>query len=155
MVLKMISLQEINEDNWLTAARLSVDERQQRFLDKPLGIIARGYVYRKCNARVYAIAKDTEIIGITLVKDLDEDPACYDLQQFMIDSRFQKRGYGTEALKLILSEFGRERKYDCIEVCVDKENIPALHMYRNAGFTDTGYIDENAPECVNLRYRFG
>lgn len=151
----MIHLQEINEDNWLTVARLSVDEKQQNFLDRPIGIIARGYVYRACNARVYAIADDAEIVGVALVRDLDEEPACYDLQQFMIDRHFQNRGYGTEAVRLILTQLSKERKYKCVEVCVNKADTPALHMYQKVGFADTGYIDDTMPECLNLRYQFG
>ena len=45
------------------------------------------------------------------MKDMDEEPACYDLQQFMIDQHFQNKGYGTEALGLILSALSKERKY--------------------------------------------
>lgn len=43
-----------------------------------------------------------KIVGVALVRDLDEEPACYDLQQFMIDQHYQNKGYGAEALKLIL-----------------------------------------------------
>lgn len=89
------------------------------------------------------------------MRDLDEEPACYDLQQFMIDRRFQKRGYETAAVRAILTQLSKERKFECVEVCVNKANIPALHMYQKVGFADTGYIDDSMPECLNLRYRFG
>ena len=84
---------------------------------------------------------------------MDEEPACYDLQQFMIDSRYQGKGIGTSALRLILSELEAERKYDCVEVCVNKDDGAALRMYEKAGFEDTGYIDPDAPDCLNLMYR--
>jgi len=148
----MIRLEPITEDNWLAVARLSVTEEQQKFLDRPLGIIARGYVYRDCNARVLAICTEQEVVGVALVKDMDEEPACYDLQQFMIDQRFQNNGYGTEALRLLLAMLKAERKYDCVEVCVNKADLSALHVYEKVGFVDTGYIDEDLPECVNWMY---
>ena len=88
------------------------------------------------------------------MKDLDDEPACYDLQQFMIDARYQGRGFGTAALQMILAELEAERKYDCVEVCVDREDSPALRLYEKAGFKDTGYIDESCPHCLNLTYRF-
>lgn len=91
----MIQLFDINEQNWQEVASLSVTKDQQRFLDKPIGILARGYVYRSCNARVYGISDGKQAIGAALVKNLDEEPACYDLQQFMIDRRFQNKGYGS------------------------------------------------------------
>ena len=150
----MVNLVEINEENWLDYAGLAVDDSQKHFLASNIGIIARGYVYRACRARVIGIAADGTAVGLALVRDLDEEPACYDLQQFMIDRRFQGRGYGLEALRLILAELEKEHKYDCVEVCVKKDDAQALHVYGKAGFADTGYTDPDAPDSLNLVYRF-
>ena len=152
--LDMIHLEEISEENWRDVAQLSVGEQQQSFLDRPMSIIARGYVYRNCNAHVLAIASEHEIVGVALVRDIDEEPACYELQQFMIDQRFQNRGYGKEALRLIIAVLHEKRKYPCIEVCVNKQDYIALHIYKQIGFSDTGYIDEAVPDCLNLMYYF-
>jgi RimJ/RimL family protein N-acetyltransferase len=150
----MIRLVEIHAANWQTFAALRLPEDQQRFLDRPVGILARGYVYRAANARVFGVADGDTAVGLALVKDLDEEPACYDLQQFMIDERFQGSGFGTEALRQILTLLEREGRYDCAEVCVDRENRSALRLFEKAGFRDTGYIDESCPHCLNLTYRF-
>ncbi len=150
----MLRLIEVNEENWLDFRRLSVSEAQKGFLDSPLGILARGYVYRHNRAKVIGIEADGTVIGVALVRDLDEEPACYDLQQFMIDLRFQGRGFGTAALRLLLEALSAERKYGCVEVCVKKDDAPALRMYEKVGFTDTGYVDEDAPDCLNLMYHF-
>ena len=150
----MIKLVEINENNWLEVRRLSVLPEQQGFLDTALGILARGYVYRGCRARVVGIADDGQLIGVALVKDLDEEPACYDLQQFMIDARFQGRGFGAAALRRLLHELEQERKYDCVEVCVKRVDESALRLYEKAGFVDTGYVDEDVPDSLNLMYHF-
>lgn len=72
----MIRLTGVTEENWIDIAHLSVNDEQQAFIDCPMGIIARGYIYRHCNARVIGIANDRQMIGIALVRDLDEDPAC-------------------------------------------------------------------------------
>ena len=150
----MIELIEINEQNWLEAVKLSVDESQKGFLDSATGILARGYAYRDSRARVIGISDGGTMVGLALVKDLDEQPACYDLQQFMIDRRFQGRGYGTAALRLILAELEAERKYGFVEVCVKKDAAAALRVYEKLGFVDTGYVDDDAPDSLNLIYRF-
>ena len=149
----MIRLVEIDERNFFRVRQLKVGEDQQRFLDSPLGILARGYVYRAQRARVLAAEKDGEIVGLMLVKDMDEEPACYDLQQFMIDGRFQGRGYGAAALRLLLELLRQEKKYDDAEVCVHRENAAALALFTGAGFLDTGYVDPDAPDCLNLMLR--
>ena len=151
----MIKLVEIDENNREEAVLLEVTDDQKGFLDSAAGILARGHIYRENRARVTGIALDDgTLAGLALVKDLDEEPACYDLQQFMIDRRFQGKGFGTEALKMILAELSKERKYDCVEVCVKKDDAAALHVYEKCGFVDTGYIDEDAPDCLNLMYFF-
>ena len=146
----MVKLVDVNEENWLDVRRLSVGDGQEAFLDSAVGIIARGYVYRNNRARVIGIADGDTIVGVALVKDLDEEPACYDLQQLMIDRHHQGRGIGTQALRLILSGLAAERKYDCVEVCVKRGDVAALRVYEKVGFVDTGYVDDDVPDCLNL-----
>ena len=150
----MIKLIEINENNWLKATSLKVRDDQRGFLDRSIGIIARGYAYRNYNPKVIGITNDETLVGLALVKDMDEEPACYDLQQFMIDERYQNKGYGTKALKMILSELEKEGKYNCAEVCVKMADTAAIHVYEKTGFVDTGYIDDELPDCLNLMYYF-
>lgn len=146
----MIRLTEITEENWLTAASLSVKEEQKRFLAPAVGILARGYVYRSCNARVRVIENDGMIVGLALVRDFTDEPLGYDLQQFMIDRRYQGKGYGTAALRLILDGLREEGHYDHVEVCVNKEDAAAIRLYEKNGFTDSGYVDEEVPDSLNL-----
>lgn len=39
-----------------------------------------------------------------------------------------------EALKLIISMLQAEGRYDCVEVCVNKANTAALHLFERTGF---------------------
>lgn len=149
----MIHLAQIDETNFFAARALSLGEDQRRFLDSPLGILARGYVYRKERARVLAIADEGTVVGLLLVKDMDQAPACYDLQQFMIDEQFQGKGYGKGALALLLDKLRAEGKYADVEVCVHRDNEAALALFTAAGFLDTGYVDPDLPECLNLMLR--
>ena len=150
----MIRLVEVTEENWIQIASLSVAEEQKRFLAPAIGILARGYVYRDCNAKVFGIADDVQMVGVALVREFTEEPVGYDLQQFMIDARFQGKGYGTEALQLILDKLKEEGKYHTVEVCVKEQAKAALKVYEKAGFVDSGYVDSDLPDCVNLVYRF-
>lgn len=150
----MVKLLEVNAQNFLDVADLRVREDQRRFLDSALGIIARGYAYRSCGAQVIGIADGEQLVGVALVKVFDEEPVWYDLQQFMIDRRFQGKGYGTEALRLILARLAREGKYPCVEVCVDKANTAARRFFEKAGFVNTGYIDPSCPNQISLAYHF-
>ena len=146
----MIRLAEVTEENWLDIADLSVNDDQRRFVAPAIGILARGYVYRDCNARIYAIENDGTIVGAALVREFADEPLGYDLQQFMNDQRYQGNGYGSAALALILDELRKEGRYDHVEVCVKKDDTAAIRLYGKHGFADSGYIDENVPDSLNL-----
>lgn len=150
----MICLREINEHNWLEVARLKIQEEQQKFVAPPIGILARAYVYRKNRAAAYAIYNDETVVGVLMVRDLDEEPACYELQQWIIGEQYQGQGFGQAALREIIAVLRKEGKYQSIEVCVKMEDQTAVHVYQKAGFVDTGYLDPDAPDCYNLVYRF-
>ena len=146
----MVRLTEVTEENWLDVASLSVRDDQKGFLAPALGILARGYVYRNCGGRVYVIEADGTVVGAALVREFTEEPLGYDLQQLMIDRRYQGRGYGTRALELILDELRKEGRYCHVEVCVKKDDTAAIRLYRKMGFRDSGYVDEEMPDAVNL-----
>ncbi len=146
----MIKLNEVTEENWFEVANLSVKDNQKNYVAPVIGILARGYVYRDCNVRIYVIENDGTVIGVSLVREFTDEPLGYDLQQFMIDQRYQGKGYGTEALRLLLDEIRQEGHYDHVEVCVKKVDIAAIHLYKKNGFIDSGYIDENSPDSLNM-----
>ena len=149
-IIHMIKLIEVTEDNWFDIADLNVKDDQQSYVAPAIGILARGYVYRDCNARIYAFDNDGVIVGMSLVREFEEEPVGYDLQQFMIDQRYQGRGYGSEALGLILDELRNEGLYDHVEVCVKKEDAAAIRLYEKYGFIDSGYIDEDVLDSLNM-----
>ncbi len=149
----MIRLTDVTEDNWLDVAALSVREDQKGYLAPAVGILARGYVYRNCNARVFVVESDGVPVGLALVREFTDEPLGYDLQQFMIDRRYQGKGYGSAALALILDALRAEAHYDHVEVCVKKEDAAALRLYEKHGFADSGYVDADAPDCINLILR--
>ena len=146
----MIKLSEITEKNRSEVAALEVEDSQKGYLDTAEGILKRGEIYRENNAKVFAICDDETVVGVALVKDFADEPLGYDLQQFLIDKRFQGRGYGYAALKLILEYLKKDGRYDHVEVCVKEADKPARNLYKKCGFVDSGYIDEEVPDAVNL-----
>ena len=146
----MVKLTEINEENWFDAADLAVADAQKGYVAPAIGIIARGYVYRDCNGRIFVIENDDTIIGLALVREFTDEPLGYDLQQFMIDERYQCHGYGSAALRLILDELRKENHYDHVEICVKKDDLRAIQLYEKHGFADSGYYDEDAPDSLNM-----
>lgn len=146
----MICLTEINQNNWPEALKLQVTQEQLRYVADPAGILARGYAYRDCRAQVWGIQQDGALVGLAMVREFDEEPLGYELQQFLVDQSRQGQGVGTAALKLVLDRLQAEGRWPTVEVCVKKADAPALRVYEKAGFVDSGYVDPEVPDAVNL-----
>ena len=146
-VLRLIS---VTEGNWMDVASLSVREEQKKYVAPAIGILARGYVYRGCNVKIYAFENDGVIVGTALVREFTDEPLGYDLQQFMIDKLYQRKGYGSRALQLILDELRKEGRYDHVELCVKKADEEAIRLYEKYGFADSGFVDEGLPDSLSM-----
>ena len=150
----MVSLTDINEGNYQAVCGLKVTAEQERYVASPVSIMARAYARRSRNARALAIALDETIVGVLMYMELPEEPACYTIEQFLIDHRYQNMGIGKQALQLAIKILSAERKYEAIEICVKKEDKQAIKVYSGAGFVDTGYVDPDVPDSLCIRYTF-
>ena len=150
----MITLQPINETNFMEAAALKVSESQRGFVASAPMTLARAYAYRDQNAVCWAIYKDEQMLGLAMIHDMEEEPACYHLCEFLIDETYQNRGIGQKALRLILDHCRRERKFGRVEVCVKKTDTAAIHVYQKAGFLDSGYQAPDTPESLCMMLEF-
>jgi RimJ/RimL family protein N-acetyltransferase len=148
----MIRLVDITEENYQTVCGLSVNEEQKAFVASPMSILARAYAKRQRNATALAIANGETIIGVIMFMELFEEPACYTIEQFLIDRRYQNMGYGKQALRLVIDDLSNERNYDAVEVCVKRDALQAIKVYKDFGFFDTGYTDPDEPNSYCLRY---
>ena len=143
----MIHLETVTPDNWRLG--LQVRDDQHNYVSDSAGILARAYAYRNNRSQVFIIYNDDLPVGMGMYYDLDDFNA-YNLSQFFIDQRYQGKGYGSEALGLILNELRKEGHYDHVEVCVKKDDSAAIRLYEKNGFVDSGYIDEDAPDSLNM-----
>lgn len=149
-----VYLIDIDEGNWTKLTTLELSEEQKDYVARPIGILGRAYVYRNHNAKVFGIKSEENIIGMIMIRDINEEPECYELQQFFIDIRHQNRDYGYKSLKLILDYLYVERRYENVEVYVKKKDIKAINLYKKIGFKDTGYTDPNVEDALNLIFSF-
>lgn len=56
----------------------------------------------------------------------------------------------SENAELILDELRKENHFVHVEVCVKKDDAVAIHIYEKNGFVDSGYIDDQVPDALNL-----
>ena len=147
----MINLKEITEDNFIDAFNLKLAKGQEEFVSHPVRSLAQAYVYRE-QCQPFGIYEDDTMVGYVMVI-YDYDVPEYDIWHMMIDEAQQNKGYGSKALDLVLDyiktkPFGSSNR---VTLTCNTDNIGALKIYKNKGFTETGETDGDEIELsLNL-----
>ena len=136
----MIHLKEVSPDNW--KLDLAVREDQTAYVSDSNRLLARAWAYRNHRSNAYFIYNDDTAVGMALYYDYEEGLA-YDFSQLFIDWRYQGKGYGSEAAKLILNLMEADGRYGKVILCYIDGNDAARRMYEKLGFSLTGESDGN------------
>ena len=138
----------INENNFREFWNLSVSSNQIGQVADNIKILARAFVYRDYNPVVYGISQKNEPIGLLLYRNYhkNEDSIKY-LEQFMIDKNYQNNGYGTLAIKKLITILKNDNIKKLYLHYKDGHN-DVLKFYEKLGFQKTGNTDEDEIELV-------
>ena len=143
----MIKLDEITADNLEVVLKLKVSKEQENFVSTTAYSLAQAYVYRE-NAYPFAIYADDTLVGFIMF-GFYELRNQYTLWKFLIDEKYQNKGYGKMALALGIEYM--KKQYDIKEmytgVAIDDD--VAERLYHSVGFQLTGLIENGMKE---LRY---
>ncbi len=142
----MVTLKAITEENFIDAFNLKLASGQERFVSHPVRSLAQAYVYRE-QCQPFGIYEGDTMVGYVMVI-YDYDIPEYDIWHMIIDESYQRRGYGSAALDLVLDyiktkPFGSSNR---VTLTCNKDNIQALKLYKIKGFTETGAEDEDEIE---------
>lgn len=130
----MIRLIDIDPGNW--RLELEVAQEQKRYVANSMKILARAYAYRSARSRAYIIYSDDTPVGMVLYHDEPELDA-YIFSELLIDARYQGRGYGREATRLVLDAMKADGRYRKVVLCYIEGNEAAKKLYESFGFRET------------------
>ena len=71
------------------------------------------------------------------------DWQAYNFSQFFIDARYQGKGYGLEAARLVLQRLRADGRFDRVVLCYVEGDTAAQRLYEKLGFTPTGEVEED------------
>lgn len=95
--------------------------------EKPVGFSMYGYMRRENPARVW-------------------------FDRLLIDSRYQRRGYGKESVKMILNRIQKEFPGKDIYISAYEDNRVAISLYQSFGFRINGERDINGEKIMVLTH---
>jgi len=135
----MVSIRPVTRENLEEVLALRVAEGQEKYVISNAESLSRAYVYSE-TAYPFAIYDDDIIVGFIMM-GYYEVKGYYTLWEFMIDRKYQNKGYGRQALKLGL-EFVRE-KFGQVDIYtgVTPGNTVAKKLYESVGFESTGLVE--------------
>ncbi|MBP5553413.1 MAG: GNAT family N-acetyltransferase [Lachnospiraceae bacterium] len=136
---KLIRLEEITRENIDEVLALKVDESQKSFVSTNGDSLAQAYVYSE-TAFPFAVYDDSTMVGFIMM-GYYEVKAYYTLWKFMIDSRYQNKGYGRQALELGIQFLQNRFNASEIYTGVVPGNTVAKKLYESVGFADTGLVE--------------
>ena len=122
----MIRLEDIDAGNWRIP--LSVSKDQEQYVASTTTILARAYAYREQRSRAFVIYDNETPVGMVLYHDEDSLDA-YIFSEILIDERFQGKGYGTAATKLVLDRMKEDGRYHKVVLCYIEGNDAAKKLY--------------------------
>lgn len=149
---KNLHLEKINADNFLALYDLEVSEEQKQFVASNRFSMAEAYA-RLSNGQFvqcFGIIDGDTPVGFAMIgHDVEEEGSpesvnkCYLLWRFMIGQQYQRRGYGRDALHLLLDWVltfpdGPSERFS---TTYEPNNEAAKHLYTSFGFIPTGEKD--------------
>lgn len=151
--MNMLTLKKIDRNNIWKIISLEVNENQRDFVATNTESLLEAYTVITSGgvALPFGIYADDNPVGFVMLgyDELpgEENPEIakgnYSLWRFMIDKKYQRMGYGKEAMRLVLDYI---RSFPCgpAEYCFlsyEPENKAAKKLYNSFGFRENGELD--------------
>ncbi len=133
-----VSLVEVTRENVDDVLALEVAPEQASYVATNAKSLAQASF--EPHAWFRAIAAGDVLVGFAMAYR-DSDARQFYVWRFMLDARFQGRGYGRRAMELLLDE-ARRAGVEEVTLSVVPGEHSALAFYRSLGFEETGDVDE-------------
>ncbi|MFL0580965.1 GNAT family N-acetyltransferase [Solibacillus silvestris] len=138
----MLHLKTITKDNWIKAISLKVREDQVKFVASNTLSLAQLNFLENFHAK--GIYYGEEMVGFTLY-GIDEEDNEYWIYRMMIDQKHQGKGYGKEAVQLVIEDIRamKEPHNQTISLSYEPDNEHAKRIYEKMGFREIdGFVIE-------------
>ena len=136
----MVSLEKVDAYNFVKIIDLDVAPEQKNFVRPNAVSLAQAYVMPEC--RPLAIYDGRTPVGFAMYA-LDKEDDEYWIYRLMIDAQYQRRGFGREAMRLLIERIKAETpKRSLLYISFEPTNEAAQHLYSSLGFvSDYRHVD--------------
>jgi diamine N-acetyltransferase len=141
----IIELKPVTAENFHECISLETKDNQKEFCASNLYSIAESKV-EPLAIPICIYANETMAGFILYGPEYSDNGTYMSIDRFMIDRRFQGRGYGKLALEKLIENIKNNYAYKEIYLSYVPENIIAEKLFMGFGFVKTGEFSGN--ECI-------
>lgn len=145
-----INFREIDKTNYNECVKLTVGEHQKHYVASNAFSLVQA-IYEE-GLYPLGIYDGDEMVGF-LLYDYDKKLEGWSFSRFMIDIKYQNKGYGTIALKKFLEFFHNKLPNESLYTSVEVDNKIAIKMYENFEFKKLNYFEYKIGEKIYREFR--
>lgn len=127
---------ELNAENWYACCELEVAKAQKPYMEPNAVSIAQSKF--ETTFKPFAIYDEENVVGFLMYNSVPEELDAYWIYRIMIDQRYQGKGIGKAASRLIIEEMASSLNAKKLVVGYHPENHEAHRLYASLGFVDDG-----------------
>jgi diamine N-acetyltransferase len=142
----MVSLEKIKPDNYRECLNLNVAEEQRCFVSPNVLSLAKAYVFYD-NVTPFAIYDGSLMVGFIMLR-FNKEYDNYFIWQFMIDEKYQSKGYGDQALVLAIEWMKKDSRCREIVTTYIVGNNKVKKLYEKHGFQQMGELADGEVDMV-------
>ena len=138
----MVSLRVIDDANRQAVEALRVSPAQLRFVSGVAESLLEAAEEPGARALYWAIYEDETPVGFVMIADEVDSPEyiAHYLWKLLIDERYQRRGFGTATLDLIVAYFRGRPGVEVLTTSAGQGDGSPIPFYERYGFERTGEV---------------
>ena len=139
-----VTLRDITGDNYFQVLELKISPEQEaaKFVSPVVRSLADAWFYRE-EGITYpkAIYAKDDLVGF-IMYDLDPESQQVFIWRFLIDQRYQGKGYGRQTIETVLAMAKEQAQMTKVVADYVDGNEPMKKILLNLGFEETGFNKE-------------
>ena len=138
----MVSLRPISGSNRHEVEALRTSPAQEQFVSTVVESLAEAAEEPDGRAKYWAIYDDETPVGFVMISDEvgSSEYIPHYLWKLIIDERYQRRGFGTQTLDLIVDYFRDRPRVDVLTTSAGQGEGSPIPFYERYGFERTGDV---------------
>ena len=148
-----LEFRPVTQKNWQSLIKLKVRDGQQDFVSSNVSSIAESHFGFEEEGHwdlfPYGLYLNDEPVGFAMT-GLNVNHSRFQglILRLMVDERFQGRGYGRQAMKVMTEMFLANEHVKAVCISYAPENDTARNLYASFGFVETGEMLESEVMAV-------